>query len=97
MQNNLESFWKKKDIVTYFLSVLVFFVHISALDNYPGCSGIITDINNFASVFLKQTITSFAVPNFIMTVIFTLLAINVFCILLKRISKTLYSLVMGAR
>lgn len=58
-------FWKKKDIISYMLCVLVFFIHISTLELYPQSGTAIADVNGFLKVFLKTGITRYAVPMFL--------------------------------
>jgi len=57
----MKEFWKKKTIVSYFLSVLVFFIHVSSFANYRADGGFISEVNRFASIFLKRAITSHAI------------------------------------
>lgn len=54
-------FWKKKSILSYFLSILVFWIHISSLSNY-NIEGI-REIECFER-FFRELITPVAVPLF---------------------------------
>lgn len=56
-------FWQTKTIVTYFLSVLVFFIHISTFSNYSN-EGLIGKLNGLFSIALTDVLTPIAVPLF---------------------------------
>lgn len=60
---SLSDYWKVKTIVSFFLSVLVFLIHISTFANYPG-EDTPNKINSIISIFLQKTITPMAVPLF---------------------------------
>lgn len=64
IMTNENIFWKKKEIVSFILSILVFFVHISSFAQYSNTGNLISTINEKASFFFKESITSFAVPMF---------------------------------
>lgn len=61
----LQFFWNKKIIVSYFLSVLVFFIHISTFVNYDNTeTDIISIINRIFEYTITQLLTPIAVPLF---------------------------------
>lgn len=62
MQNEL--FWKKKVIISYVLSVLVFMIHISSFSQYAQGNSMISVINEKVCFFFTESITRFAVPMF---------------------------------
>ena len=58
-------FWDKKVIVSYFLSVLVFFIHLSSPFNYDNSTGgFVSSLNNTFIYALKDAITPIAVVLF---------------------------------
>lgn len=57
-------FWKKKEIVSYLLSVLVFLLHLSSFAQYPETDSLIGVINEGVAFFFKRSITFMAVPLF---------------------------------
>lgn len=57
-------FWKKKEIISYYLSILVFLIHISSIDQYPVSKSMISTVNIRTAFFFKESITRFAVPMF---------------------------------
>lgn len=59
-------FWKKKEFLSFVLSILVFFIHISSFSQYNNSNSIIGIINGKASYFFRESITRFAVPMFFM-------------------------------
>lgn len=59
---NMERFWKKKIIVTYILSVMVFLIHISSFGQYRDTE--FNSVNNFFSNLFSHTLTETAVPLF---------------------------------
>lgn len=61
---NENIFWKKKEIVSFILSILVFFIHISSFAQYGNNGTLISTINEKATFFFKESITCFAVPMF---------------------------------
>ncbi|MBR5451495.1 MAG: acyltransferase [Clostridia bacterium] len=65
---NLKSdslFWKKKEFISFILSILVFFIHSNfAQDSASG--SLISVINQKTSFFFSSSITQFAVPMFFM-------------------------------
>lgn len=65
-EHSLDYFWKKKQIVTYILSVLVFFIHISSFTYYEGQSGTIPVINSVVSTLSDRTLARCAVPLYFM-------------------------------
>ena len=66
MQVKSESlFWKKKEFVSFILSVLVFFIHSYFAQDIKSDS-LISLINHKTSYFFSNSITQFAVPMFFM-------------------------------
>ncbi len=61
-QNHL--FWKKKTIISYFLSILVFMIHISSFAQYTKGESVVSIINEKVDFFFTESITRFAVPMF---------------------------------
>ncbi len=57
-------FWQKKEFISFVLSVLVFFIHISTFSQYASSGNFISIINAKFSYFFKESITRFAVPMF---------------------------------
>ena len=57
-------FWKKKEFISFLLSILVFFIH-SYFAQEAGDS-LISDVNHKVSYFFSRSITRFAVPMFFM-------------------------------
>lgn len=64
LATNSTLFWKKKEFVSYILSILVFLIHISSFSQHEQSGTLITDINQTVSYFFKESITRFAVPAF---------------------------------
>ena len=64
--NNASLFWKKKELVSFILSILVFFIHIFSFVRYRDTGSIISAVNERAAFFFKESITRFAVPMFFM-------------------------------
>ena len=65
---NLKSdalFWKKKEFISFLLSILVFFIH-SYFAQDTGDGSLIAVVNHKVSYFLSCSITRFAVPMFFM-------------------------------
>lgn len=63
MQNSNSSyFWKKREIVMFLLCVLILFIHLPTFVNYPGDGQLISKINSFMSILIKECFTRFAVP-----------------------------------
>lgn len=60
----MKYFWKKKTIVTYWLSVFVFLIHISSFANYNSEGGFIAGLNDFVELLFKNVFTIFSVPLF---------------------------------
>ena len=58
----LDYFWKKKEIVSFLLSILVFWIHISAFSPYLSGDDALAVFNGKMSFFFKESITRFAVP-----------------------------------
>lgn len=58
-----QSFWRKKEVVSYLLSVLVFFTHISTFYNYRNIGQLTTPVYIFWQ-FMSNFLTPFAVPLF---------------------------------
>ena len=63
-EQDLKNFWKKKTVVSYFLSVLVFFIHSSSYGQYPDGGTLISTVNDKLGFFFQESITRFAVPLF---------------------------------
>lgn len=57
-------FWKKKEYISFLLSILVIFIHMSTFSQYGEGEGAVTLINDHVSYLLKESITRFAVPMF---------------------------------
>ncbi len=60
--NSKTYFWDKKTIVSYYLSIMVFWIHISTLGNYGFEAG----INKFFDITLKRSYSFVAVALFFM-------------------------------
>ncbi len=58
-------FWKKKEFVSFLLSILVFFIH-SYFAQEMNSDSLISVVNHKVSYFLSCSITRFAVPMFFM-------------------------------
>ena len=58
-------FWKKKEFVSFVLSILVFFIHSHFAQDIVSDS-FISVVNNKVSYFFSRSITQFAVPMFFM-------------------------------
>ncbi len=56
-------FWKKKEFVSFLLSILVFFIHSNFAPTIIG-DGLISVVNHKVSYFFSDSITRFAVPMF---------------------------------
>lgn len=58
-------FWKKKEFISFILSVLVLFIHNSSFAQYGNYSnGFVSVLNDRLSFFFEESITRFAVPMF---------------------------------
>ena len=57
-------FWKKKTIISYVLSILVFMIHISTFGQYNHGEGIVSVVNQKFNFFFTESISRFAVPMF---------------------------------
>jgi hypothetical protein len=57
-------FWKKKEYISFALSILVFFIHISSFAQYGDSGHFISAINGKMAYFVSESITRFAVPMF---------------------------------
>ena len=55
-------FWKKKEVVSFVLSILVFWIHISAFSPYLAGDDAVAVFNGKLSFFFKESVTRFAVP-----------------------------------
>lgn len=62
MTDKLDFFWKKKQILTYFMSILVFFIHITSFSYYQQPGGSLSACNQILSTLLSQTLARCAVP-----------------------------------
>ena len=58
-------FWKKKEFISFLLSILVFFIHSYFAQEING-SSLISVVNHKVSYFFSCSITRFAVPMFFM-------------------------------
>ena len=58
-------FWRKKEFVSFLLSILVFFIHSNFAPEIIG-DGLISVVNHKVSYFFSDSITRFAVPMFFM-------------------------------
>lgn len=58
-------FWKKKEFISFLLSILVFFIHSYFAQEITGNS-LISVVNHKVSYFFSRSITQFAVPMFFM-------------------------------
>ena len=58
-------FWKKKEVISFWLSILVFFIH-SYFAQTVVSDSLISLVNHKVSYFLSRSITQFAVPMFFM-------------------------------
>jgi len=63
--NNDALFWKKKEYISFLLSILVFFIH-SHFAQDIGDNSFISAVNYKVSYFFSCSITRFAVPMFFM-------------------------------
>lgn len=57
-------FWKKKEIVSYILSIFVFLIHISSFSNYSHTGNTISVINEHVKILFKYPLPMIAVPLF---------------------------------
>ena len=55
-------FWKKKEIVSFCLSIMVFFIHISSLAQYSHIEGNMTGFIEFLKKAVHNCFTQYAVP-----------------------------------
>ena len=62
MNQSNDLFWKKKQILTYFLSILVFFIHISSFTYYKNADGNLSACNFVLSTLSDRTLARCAVP-----------------------------------
>ena len=58
-------FWKKKEFISFLLSILVFFIHANFAQDI-SCDSTISVVNQKVSYFFSYSITRFAVPMFFM-------------------------------
>ena len=63
--NNDAFFWKKKEYISFILSILVFFIHSYFANDIPDES-LISLVNHKTSYFFSRSVTQFAVPMFFM-------------------------------
>lgn len=63
--NNDKLFWRKKEFISFILSIFVFLIHISSFEQYENSGTLISFINTKASYFLTESITRVAVPMFL--------------------------------
>lgn len=57
-------FWKKKEFVSFVLSVFVLLIHISSIAQYTSTGSFISMVNENFAFFFKESITRYAVPMF---------------------------------
>ena len=57
-------FWKKKETISWFLSILIYLIHISTFASYPNVGTTMSKINEGVAFFFKESITRYAVPMF---------------------------------
>ncbi|MBR2846452.1 MAG: acyltransferase [Clostridia bacterium] len=57
-------FWKKKELLSFILSILVFFIHISSFAQYSSNEGVISIVNERTAFFFKVALSFFSVPMF---------------------------------
>ena len=62
---NESLFWKKKEFLSFLLSILVLFIH-SYFAQDVGDGSLISVVNHKVSYFFSRSITRFAVPMFFM-------------------------------
>ena len=62
---NESIFWKKKEFISFLLSILVFFIHSYFAQEIIGDS-FISVVNHKVSYFFSRSVTQFAVPMFFM-------------------------------
>ena len=58
-------FWKKKEFISFLLSIFVLFIHSYFAQDIAGGS-LISVVNHKVSYFFSRSITQFAVPMFFM-------------------------------
>ena len=63
MEKNEALFWKKKEFISFLLSIFVLFIHSYFAQN-NGDNSLIAIINHKTSYFFSRSITQFAVPMF---------------------------------
>lgn len=67
MENTLRNesyFWRKKEFVSFILSILVLFIHISSIDQYVNSGTLISVVNEKFVYTARDTIGRMAVPMF---------------------------------
>ncbi len=57
-----EVFWKKKEFISFILSILVLIIHTTSFSQYSKSGELISVINEKTNYFFKTSITQFAVP-----------------------------------
>lgn len=65
-KGKMDYFWRKREIVSFILCILVFCIHISSFSPYINIHDGFSDFNLKLSFFFKESITRFAVPMFFM-------------------------------
>ena len=63
-KEQISRFWKKKEFVSFVLSILVFFIHVSSLGQYSSSNEALVEVKSRMAFFLNESITRFAVPMF---------------------------------
>ena len=61
MPAEMNFFWKKKKILTYFLSILVFFIHIPSFTYYERADGSLSVLNDILSTLSDRTLARCAI------------------------------------
>lgn len=64
--NNDKLFWRKKEFISFILSIFVFLIHISSFEQYENSGRLISFINTKVSYFCTESITRVAVPMFLL-------------------------------
>lgn len=64
LSSQLSFFWSKKDKISYILSILILFIHISTFSHYPNDGSYISEVNETVRIIVKYCFTQFAVPLF---------------------------------
>lgn len=60
--SNISAFWKKKDIVSFLLSIMVFLIHITSFAQYSHIEDSMIGMNTFLGKVVNECFTRYAVP-----------------------------------